>query len=250
MQFSIYVGSIFHQRVFGKKHQFRYKFFSAYFNDVYNFKESEFVTEKFSKIFSLDFDDDGTKETIKAIKIFLSKNQIDAHDLKLDLLKKPNSIFLKAFNPVCFWYLKKHDEVLAFIADVTNTFGERQIYFIDNVGNDISSETYYKATKKMYVSPFAKKSGIYKFKISDQPNQTIIKEFNDDGVLEINTILKGAIYKINGMKKNYFYFRIIISTLFVVARIHLQALFIWRKGNQAYSHNGNGYAESNHKKLD
>ena len=70
MQFSIYVGSIFHQRVFGEKHQFRYKFFSAYFNDVYNFKESEFVTKKFSKIFSLDFDDDGTKETIKAIKIF------------------------------------------------------------------------------------------------------------------------------------------------------------------------------------
>ena len=198
----------------------------------------------------MDFDDDGTKETIKAIKIFLSKNQIDAHDLKLDLLKKPNSIFLKAFNPVCFWYLKKHDEVLAFIADVTNTFGERQIYFIDNVGNDISSEAYYKATKKMYVSPFAKKSGIYKFKISDQPNQTIIKEFNDDGVLEINTILKGAIHKFNGMKKSYFYFRIIISTLFVVARIHLQALFIWRKGNQAYSHNGNGYAESNYKKLD
>ena len=108
MQFSVYVGSIFHQRVFGKKHQFRYKFFSGYFNDIYNFKDSEFVTKKFSKIFSLDFDDDGTKETIKAIKVFLNKNQIDAHDLKLDLLKKPNSIFFKAFNPVCFWYLKKH----------------------------------------------------------------------------------------------------------------------------------------------
>ena len=35
-----------------------------------------------------------------------------------------------------------------------------------------------------------------------------------------------------------------------LARIHLQALFIWRKGNQAHSHNGNGYAESNYKKLD
>ena len=45
-------------------------------------------------------------------------------------------------------------------------------------------------------------------------------------------------------------FRIIKSTLLVVARIQLQALFIWRKGNQAYSHNGNGYAESNYKKLD
>ena len=88
MQFSIYVGSIFHQRVSGKKHQFRYKFFSAYFNNVYNFKDNEFFTKKFSKIFSLDFDDDGTKETIKTIKIFLSKNQIDAHDLKLYTLLK------------------------------------------------------------------------------------------------------------------------------------------------------------------
>ena len=250
MEFNIYVGSIFHQRVLGKKHQFKYKFFSGYFDNVYSFKDKKFFSTKFSKIFSLDFDDDGTKETIKAIKTFIDKNQIDSEDLKLDLLKKPNSIFVEAFNPVCFWYLKKQGNVLAFIADVTNTFGERQIYFIDNAGREINSEIFYKAIKKMYVSPFAKKSGIYKFKISDQPNQTIIKEFNDDGVLEINTILKGAIHKINGMKKSYFYFRIIISTLFVVARIHLQALFIWQKGNQAHSHNGNGYAESNYKKLD
>ena len=250
MKFNTYVGSIFHQRVFGKKHQFKYKFFSGYFNDVYSFKEKQFCTKKFSRIFSLDFEDDGTQQTIKAIKAFIHKNQIDAQNLKLDLLKKPNAIFIKAFNPVCFWYLKKQDRVLAFIADVTNTFGERQIYFIDNSGKYINSDIFYTATKKMYVSPFAKRSGVYKFKILDRPNQTIIKEFNDDQVLEINTVLKGSIHKYKGMKKGYFYLRIIISTLLVVARIHLHALFIWRKGNQAYSHNGNGYAESNYKKLD
>ena len=150
MEFNIYVGSIFHQRVIGKKHQFKYKFFSGYFNDVYSFKDAKFFSTKFSKIFSLDFDDDGTKETIKAIKIFIDKNQIDSKDLKLDLLKKPNSIFVKAFNPVCFWYLKKQGNVLAFIADVTNTFGERQIYFIENAGSEINSEIFYKAIKKMY----------------------------------------------------------------------------------------------------
>ena len=250
MQFNIYVGSIFHQRVFGQKHQFKYKFFSGYFNDVYSFKDKQFNTQRFSSIFSLDFQDDGAQKTIKAIKFFVDKHQIDSQNLKLDLLKKPNFIFIKAFNPVCFWYLKNQDNVLAFIADVTNTFGERQIYFIDNEGKDIDSENLYTATKKMYVSPFAKRSGIYKFKISNQPNQTVIKEFNDNKVLEINTALKGSIKKFYGFKKGYFYFRIIISTLLVVARIHLHALFIWRKGNQAYSHNGNGYAESNYKKLD
>jgi len=250
MQIKIYIGSIFHQRVFGKKHQFKYNFFSCYFNDVYRFNKDKFFLKKFSKIFSLDFDDDGTKETIKAIKIFLDKHRIDINELKLDLLKKPNSIFVKAFNPVCFWYLKRQGKLLAFIADVTNTFGDRQIYFIDNKGKEIDSDLFYKATKKMYVSPFAKKSGIYKFKISDQPNQTVIKEFNDDEELEINTVLKGSIHEFVGIKKAYFYYRIIISTLLVVARIHLHALFLWQKGNQAHSHNGNGYAESNHKKLD
>ena len=88
----------------------------------------------------MDFDDDGTKETIKAIKIFLDKHRIDINELKLDLLKKPNSIFVEAFNPVCFWYLKKQGNVLAFIADVTNTFGDRQIYFIDNEGKEIDSD--------------------------------------------------------------------------------------------------------------
>ena len=117
-----------------------------------------------SKIFSLDFGDDGTQETIKAIKIFLDKHRIDINELKLDLLKKPNSIFIKAFNPVCFWYLKRQDKLLAFIADVTNTFGDRQIYFIDNKGKEIDSDSFYKATKKMYVSPFAKKVGFINLK--------------------------------------------------------------------------------------
>ena len=77
MQIKIYIGSIFHQRVFGKKHQFKYKFFSGYFNDVYSFKEKQFRTKKFSRIFSLDFEDDGTQQTIIAIKAFIHKNQID-----------------------------------------------------------------------------------------------------------------------------------------------------------------------------
>ena len=58
----------------------------------------------------------------------------------------------------------------------------------------------------MYVSPFAKKSGIYKFKISDQPNQTIIKEFNDDEVLEINTALNGSIHKFVGLEEELLLF--------------------------------------------
>ena len=94
MKFNTYVGNIFHQRVFGKKHQFKYRFFSGYFNDVYSFKEKQFCTKKFSRIFSLDFEDDGTQQTIKAIKDFIHKNQIDAQNLKLDLLKKPNAIWL------------------------------------------------------------------------------------------------------------------------------------------------------------
>ena len=90
MQFNIYVGSIFHQRVFGQKHQFKYKFFSGYFNDVYSFKDKQFNTQRFSSIFSLDFQDDGAQKTIKAIKFFVDKHQIDIQNLKLDLLKKPN----------------------------------------------------------------------------------------------------------------------------------------------------------------
>ena len=51
--------------------------------------------------------------------------------------------------------------------------------------------------KKMYVSPFAKKSGIYKFKISNQPYQTVIKEINDNMGFRNKYCLKRIYQKIS-----------------------------------------------------
>ena len=250
MKFSIFTGTIFHQRVIGKNHQFKYQFFSGYYKDIYDFKLSQMSSARFSNIFSLDLRDAGSKQSIKFIDEFLHLRKYNRKRLRLDLLKKPNFAFFRAFNPVCFWYLFHEDNLIALIADVTNTFGEKQIYLIDNEGEIIDSSNTYKVSKKMYVSPFAKKSGTYEFKISHNPNRTIIKEYNDDDQLEINTVLKGSIKNVKGPKKGYFYSQIILSTLLVIARIHLHAFFIWMKGNQAFSHEGNGYVESDHKKLD
>ena len=49
---------------------------------------------KFSKIFSLDFDDDGPKKQSRQLR-FSHKHRIDINELKLDLLKKPTLFSLK-----------------------------------------------------------------------------------------------------------------------------------------------------------
>ena len=240
---NLFDGVVSHRRVGHKKHKFEYKYKSVFIEDVFDFN-----LEKFKRISSkiLSFADnysDMSGKVIDSMKSFIKDKNIEPNLCKVNLLRTPNIGFIKSFNPVCFWFLETQEGCKFFIAEVKNTFYEDQIYIIENNGDVISENIWLEVEKNMYVSPFAEKSGFYKFNLSRNPFKIKINQFNKEKKAEIVTNIRGTIIKITGIKKLIFYFSLALSSLLVIFRIHIQAFFLWMKKFKVFPHGGSGYAD-------
>jgi len=236
-------GVVSHRRVKSKKHSFDYPYRSIFLENIYDFQENKINHIK-STLFNFSFlKNDYSKEILNNILKFIKKNNISNESLKINLLKTPDFYFLKTFNPVCFWFLKKNGNDLMMVAEVTNTFYERQIYYVHDSLNILDEKKWIPIQKKMYVSPFADKQGLYQFKISSDPLNIKINEYDPNGKLEILSNLSGQKINFSWQNKLLIFFSIFINSSLVLARIHLQALFLWLKKVKVFAHNGKGYVD-------
>ena len=236
-------GVVSHRRVKSKKHGFDYPYRSIFLENIYDFKENKINHIK-STFFNFSFlKNDYSKEILNNILKYIKKNNISNESLKINLLKTPDFYFLKTFNPVCFWFLKKNGNDLMMVAEVTNTFYERQIYYVHDSLNILDEKKWIPIQKKMYVSPFADKQGLYQFKISSDPLNIKINEYDPNGKLEILSNLSGQKINFSWQNKLLIFFSIFINSSLVLARIHLQALFLWLKKVKVFAHNGKGYVD-------
>ena len=236
-------GIVSHRRVKSKKHGFDYPYRSIFLENIYDFQEKK-VNHIKSSLFNFSFlKNDHSKEIFNAFHEFIKENNISIENLKINLLKTPDFSFLKTFNPVCFWFLKKNEHSLMMVAEVTNTFHEKQIYYVHDSLNILDGKKWIPIQKKMYVSPFADKQGLYQFKISAEPLDIKINEFDPNGELEILSHLSGQKINFSWQNKLLIYFSIFINSSLVLARIHLQALFLWLKKVKVFAHNGKGYVD-------
>ena len=236
-------GVVSHRRVKSKKHGFDYPYRSIFLENIYNFQENKINHIK-STFFNFSFlKNDDSKEILNNILKYIKENNISSKNLKINLLKTPDFYFLKTFNPVCFWFLKKNGNDLMMVAEVTNTFYERQIYYVHDSLNILDEKKWIPIQKKMYVSPFADKQGLYQFKISSDPLNIKINEYDPNGKLEILSNLSGQKINFSWQNKLLIFFSIFINSSLVLARIHLQALFLWLKKVKVFAHNGKGYVD-------
>lgn len=236
-------GVVSHRRVKSKKHGFDYPYRSIFLENIYDFKENKINHIK-STFFNFSFlKNDDSKEILNNILKYIKENNISNKNLRVNLLKTPDFYFLKTFNPVCFWFLKKNGNDLMMVAEVTNTFYERQIYYVHDSLNILDEKKWIPIQKKMYVSPFADKQGLYQFKISSDPLNIKINEYDPNGELEILSNLSGQKINFSWQNKLLIFFSIFINSSLVLARIHLQALFLWLKKVKVFAHNGKGYVD-------
>ncbi len=236
-------GVVSHRRVKSKKHGFDYPYRSIFLENIYDFQENKINHIK-SSLFNFSFlKNDYSKEILNNILKYIKKNNVSKKNLKINLLKTPDFYFLKTFNPVCFWFLKKNGNDLMMVAEVTNTFYERQIYYVHDSLNILDEKKWIPIQKKMYVSPFADKQGLYQFKISSDPLNIKINEYDPNGKLEILSNLSGQKINFSWQNKLLIFFSIFINSSLVLARIHLQALFLWLKKVKVFAHNGKGYVD-------
>ena len=236
-------GQVSHRRVKSKKHGFDYPYRSIFLENIYDFQEKKINHIK-SSFFDFSYlKNDNSKKIFNNFHKFIKENNISDENLKINLLKTPDFSFLKTFNPVCFWFLKKNEHNLMMVAEVTNTFHEKQIYYVHDSLNILDGKKWIPIQKKMYVSPFADRQGLYQFKISSEPFNIKINEFDPNGELEILSNLSGQKINFSWRNKPLIYFSIFINSSLVLARIHLQALFLWLKKVKVFVHNGKGYVD-------
>ena len=236
-------GVVSHRRVKSKKHGFDYPYRSIFLENIYDFQEDKINYIK-STFFNFSFlKNDDSKKILNNILKYIEEQNISKENLKINLLKTPDFHFLKTFNPVCFWFLKKNENDLMMVAEVTNTFHERQIYYVHDSLNILDGKKWIPIQKKMYVSPFADKQGLYQFKISSDPLNIKINEYDPNGELEILSNLSGQKINFSWQNKLLIFFSIFINSSLVLARIHLQALFLWIKKVKVFAHNGKGYVD-------
>jgi hypothetical protein len=162
----------------------------------------------------------------------LESHQVRARG-RLMLLAQPRFLG-HVFNPVSFWLAHdEQDNLVAVIAEVSNTFGDRHSYLCHKPdGSAISATDRLQATKIFYVSPFQPVEGGYEFRFDIRPDKIGIW-------IDYSQAAGGLIATLTGPRKaisNRSILRSVLRRPFgsrrVLALIHWQALKLWWKGSR------------------
>jgi DUF1365 family protein len=135
------------------------------------------------------------------------------------------------FKPVSFWYCHRADGALrAIVVEVNNTFGERHCYLLDapRYGQEL------RARKVFHVSPFCQVDGDYRFRFmrSQQGgrDRTVARiDYDDANGPLLKTSVSGVLEPVTAASLRRALWAYPAMTLGVVARIHWQAIKLWRK---------------------
>ena len=133
------------------------------------------------------------------------------------------------FKPVSFWYCHRQDGTLAaIVAEVNNTFGERHCYLL--AGPDLGWGRELTARKVFHVSPFCSVQGSYRFRFMRTEDRVVARvDHDDDAGALLETSVSGHLAPLTPAAARAAFFGMPLMTLSVVARIHWQALKLWRK---------------------
>ena len=143
-------------------------------------------------------------------------------------------IFGFGFKPVSFWFCEDvNKKLIAVVAEVNNTFGDRKCYFLSNKNNEIKNGSSLFSSKEFYVSPFINIEGDYHFKFY-RDDVKKIESVSIDLENNKNTSLKTSIsckeFEFNSFAKIFKFFIFLLSPIFTITRINWQALKLWTKG--------------------
>jgi DUF1365 family protein len=136
-----------------------------------------------------------------------------------------------AFKPVSFWFCHRADGALvAVIAEVNNTFGERHCYLLaEPDGAPLPQGRELRARKVFHVSPFCSIEGDYAFRFMNRSDRAFARiDLHDHAGPLLLTSLSGRLVAADRAAVRRALFGHPTFTIGVIARIHWQALQLWR----------------------
>jgi DUF1365 family protein len=185
-------------------------------------------------ILSFHFADHGARDgshPLVWVRGLLAREGLDAADGEVWLQTFPR-VLGYVFNPVSFWFC--HDRagrLRAIVCEVNNTFGERHCYVLAHPdARPIEPREALAARKAFHVSPFLPVAGGYRFRFRVGEARTLARiDYHDDAGDLLHTSVSGtaATYSARALARAFLTHP--WMTVGVVARIHWQALRLWRK---------------------
>ena len=153
-----------------------------------------------------------------------------ADEDRIRLLAQPRFLGY-VFNPVSFWLAYKEDALIAVIAEVNNTFGDRHSYFCHNPGfSAITPQDRFAAKKVFHVSPFQDIRGQYCFAFDIRPDRIAIRISALDAPEGVLATLAGTRAPLTNRGILLALLRRPFGPLRTIALIHLQAAILGFKG--------------------
>jgi len=137
------------------------------------------------------------------------------------------------FNPLSVWYCYgSGNGLVAVLAEVRNTFGERHSYLLHRRGEPMEWPVVrHRHAKEFHVSPFVGMQADYRFRFArtGDESSTVIHEYQDDRLMLV-AVQRGESRALNDANLLRAALLYPLLTLKVVALIHWQALKIWLRG--------------------
>jgi len=232
--FWLYRGRVGHARLGELSHSFSYTSFYLCFPLS---RRNEMRSRLFSlnrwNIFSFYEADHGDGDNpTDWIRSVLSRHGLGHINGEVYLHTMPR-LFGYVFNPVSFWFCHNSEGKLhAILCEVNNTFHEKHSYLLSNHdGSEITADSQLRSQKVFHVSPFFPVDGEYRFRFELSPDHhKVCIDYWRNDQLALKTYVSGKAETLNDRQIIKTILSFGWATVMVVARIHWQALKLWRKG--------------------
>jgi len=237
MASQIYMGQIMHQRFRPMQYKFQYQIFSLKVDVDRIEEESNSVlwlgVNRFN-LFSLHEKDYGARSDKGWRTWFeelITSYGATQKPAKIELVCMPRYLGF-TFNPLAMWYAyNSRDELIAVVAEVSNTFGQWHHYVLVDHGKPLQDKISATVDKAFHVSPFMNMNCQYRFKLvrPDERYRIGIYETENHKPL-LNAIQVGKAVQLTSANLFKSALKLPFNTLKVVLMIHWWALKIWVKG--------------------
>jgi uncharacterized protein len=160
---------------------------------------------------------------------------IGRRDLDLAIVTLPRNP-LHGFNPVSFWMARApQGALIAVIAEVSNTFGERHLYLVRHPDlRPITPSCRIAGEKLFHVSPFLPRDGGYTFRFDASDGRFGAWVDWSNGTTSLQTSLTGRTRPLTRASARRAALKAPFQSLRIVALIHWQALKLFARGYRFY----------------
>lgn len=230
----LYVGRTTHLRKAPREHRFSYGVFQILV-DIDRLDQAfsglKTLRQGCFGLFSFAQRDHGARDGSSLrtwVEEALKQAGLDVPTSRIALLCFPRVLGF-VFNPISLFYIYgPDDELKAVLYEVNNTFGQTHAYVVPAEGLAVE---HHEADKCLYVSPFYRVEGGYRFSVTppgEKLSLTILKQVG--GEVDFTATLTARREALTDAALIKLFFAMPFMTLGVVAAIHWEAVRLWFKG--------------------